>query len=177
MCIRDRIYGNHVALAADKLNNREENGKAAVVAARKRLDIGAKQIVNQEGALLSSEGDLAIGGSLTAEHTAQGRAESLINGSARIEAQGNADIAVKDLKNLNNHFKVEEYLAEEKRGLTAFTFSKDPNRYIEGEDGNHRYSKEHFYFTFKDKNKGEIHYKKGGVAEVTKYENLSLIHI
>ena len=105
-----KIYGDHVALVADSVVNRDENGKAPVVAARERLDIGARKLENQEAAVLSSEGDLGIGGSLNAEHKATGLADSLINGSARIEAQGNGSIAVRDLRNLNNHFKTEEYL-------------------------------------------------------------------
>lgn len=56
----DKIYGNHIALGAQKLLNREETAeggtKAGTIAARKRLDIEAKEIHNQEGALLSSEG-------------------------------------------------------------------------------------------------------------------------
>ncbi|HRL34170.1 MAG TPA: hypothetical protein PLK27_05195, partial [Neisseria sp.] len=57
-----RIYGNHVALAATDLINRDEQEKSAAIAARRQLDIGAQNITNQEGALLSSEGRLNIGG-------------------------------------------------------------------------------------------------------------------
>ncbi|WP_027022727.1 hemagglutinin repeat-containing protein, partial [Conchiformibius steedae] len=125
-----RIYGNHVALAADKLNNREENGKAAVVAARKRLDIGAKQIVNQEGALLSSEGDLAIGGSLTAEHTAQGRAESLINGSAEIRSAGDMVLRTNNLSNRNLHFKtVEREIDGSRKQITEYQPKNENKRF------------------------------------------------
>ncbi|MCG7656600.1 filamentous hemagglutinin N-terminal domain-containing protein [Neisseriaceae bacterium CCUG 44465] len=130
-----KIYGNHVALAADSLVNRDENGKAAVVAARERLDIGARKIENQEAAVLSSEGDLGIGGSLNAEHKATGLADSLINGSARIEAQGNGSIAVRDLKNLNNHFKTEEYLAEKSGQIRDYTVLEQNTYYQAGKDG------------------------------------------
>lgn len=111
-----KIYGNHVALTADALTNQEETignkTQAAIVAAREQLDIGARSINNREEAILSSEGDLAIGGSLDANQHATGMADSLINASARIEAQGNGRIAVGQLQNVNNHFKVEEYLAD-----------------------------------------------------------------
>ena len=56
-----RIYGNHVALAATDLINRDEQEKSAAIAARRQLDIGAQNITNQEGTLLSSEGRLNIG--------------------------------------------------------------------------------------------------------------------
>ncbi|ULJ59719.1 hemagglutinin repeat-containing protein [Wielerella bovis] len=130
-----KIYGNHVALAADSVVNRDENEKAAVVAARERLDIGARKIENQEAAVLSSEGDLGIGGSLNAEHKATGLADSLINGSARIEAQGNGSIAVRDLKNLNNHFKTEEYLAEKSGQIRDYTVLEQNTYYQAGKDG------------------------------------------
>ncbi|WP_165091216.1 two-partner secretion domain-containing protein, partial [Neisseria yangbaofengii] len=69
-----RVYGDWVAIEADKLVNQEEtaNGetKAAVIAAREHLAVGAKEITNQEEAKLSSEGSLNIGGSLDDQHQA-----------------------------------------------------------------------------------------------------------
>lgn len=104
-----RIYGSRVAVEADTLLNREEtvNGetKAAVIAARERLDIGAREIENREAALLSSSGDLHIGSALNGSRQAQGANTSLHNRSATIESSGNIRIATKDLQNTNEHLR------------------------------------------------------------------------
>lgn len=104
-----RIYGSRVAVETDTLLNREEtvNGetKAAVIAARERLDIGAREIENREAALLSSSGDLHIGSALNGSRQAQGANTSLHNRSATIESSGNIRIATKDLQNTNEHLR------------------------------------------------------------------------
>lgn len=104
-----RIYGSRVAVEADTLLNREEtvNGetKAAVIAARERLDIGAREIENREAALLSSSGDLHIGSALNGSRQVQGANTSLHNRSAAIESSGNIRIATKDLQNTNEHLR------------------------------------------------------------------------
>ncbi|MDF7676897.1 filamentous hemagglutinin N-terminal domain-containing protein, partial [Neisseriaceae bacterium ESL0693] len=151
-----RIYGDHIALQADSLTNREEsiNGqtKAATIAARQRLDIGAHHIINQEHALISSSGDLAIGGALDKDHHATGRADSLINASARIEATGNGHIAVNQLQNLNNHFSVEEYLAS-KEHIQQYQESGNPEIWVNGQDGKFNKSRKKLTFTFNDGSK------------------------
>ncbi|WP_047552224.1 two-partner secretion domain-containing protein [Methylotenera sp. G11] len=105
-----RLYGDHVAIAAATLNNAEETvsgvTKSAVIAARDRLDIGAQTITNRNDALLFSVGDMAIGGSLDANHEAtvmpgQAQANTLINSGATIEALGNLQLSAADLQNLN----------------------------------------------------------------------------
>ena len=151
-----RIYGNHVAIGTHNLFNQEENTgtetKAAVVAARNRLDIGASNIINQEHALLSSEGDIAIGGILNEQHQASGMADSLINSSARIEAQGNGNIAVKQLKNQNNHFSVEEYLESSKK-IHQYQEKGNPEIWVDGVDGKYKEERKKISFTFNDKSK------------------------
>lgn len=101
--------GIRVAVEADTLLNREEtvNGetKAAVIAARERLDIGAREIENREAALLSSSGDLHIGSALNGSRQVQGANTSLHNRSAAIESSGNIRIATKDLQNTNEHLR------------------------------------------------------------------------
>lgn len=47
-----RIYGDHIAIAATLLNNLSEAGKAAVIAARQRLDIAAGTLNNRDHALI-----------------------------------------------------------------------------------------------------------------------------
>ena len=130
-----RIYGNHVALAATDLINRDEQEKSAAIAARRQLDIGAQNIINQEGALLSSEGRLNIGGRLGNTHEAEGSAYTLTNAGARIEAQGSARIAAARLDNLNPHFAVEEYLVSQEN-ITHYRYVGQAEPFFtEGKDG------------------------------------------
>ena len=102
-----RIFGNHVAISADTLTNREEtvgqNTQAAVVAARERLDIGVRSLNNREQAVLYSANQLSIGARLTANHLAQGKAEQVDNRSATIEAAGEGRIAAQVVRNTNAH--------------------------------------------------------------------------
>ncbi|WP_047761821.1 hemagglutinin repeat-containing protein, partial [Neisseria arctica] len=139
-----RVYGDWVAVEADKLVNQEEtaNGetKAAAIAARNHLAVGAKDITNQESAKLSSEGSLNIGGSLDEQHQAQGSATKLGNSGAEIQSQGDMHIAADILLNRNSNYRsshqevpgsrkqVTEYLMEnrgynfnEDHGLTLYT--------------------------------------------------------
>lgn len=99
-----RVYGDHLALAATALHNVAENGAAPVIAARDRLDLGVAVLDNREHALLFSAGDLAIGGRLDAHHCAFGRATTLDNASATIEALGNLAIGADQLTNGDLHF-------------------------------------------------------------------------
>ncbi|MCL6109226.1 hypothetical protein M5087_11085, partial [Neisseria meningitidis] len=120
-----KIYGNHIALDAQILLNREEttegSTKAGAIAARKRLDIGAKEIHNQEGALLSSEGIFAVGNRLDEQHHAAGMADTFVNGSAGLEVQGDALMSVRNMQNINNHFKTETYLAKAEKQVRDYT--------------------------------------------------------
>ncbi len=104
------IFGDHVAIAASTLNNNSETlsgiTSAAVIAARDQLDIGAQNITNQNNSLLFSAEDMAIGGSLAANHQAtvalgEAQVTTLINLNATIEALGNLNVNVSDLQNLN----------------------------------------------------------------------------
>ena len=65
------------------------------------LDIGASSIVNRNGALIFSAGDLAIGGALDANRKATGATAVLENRAATVEALGNVDIEATRLDNLN----------------------------------------------------------------------------
>ena len=134
-----KIYGNHIALNAQKLLNREEttegSTKAGAIAARKRLDIGAKEIHNQEGALLSSEGIFAIGNRLDEQHHAAGMADTFVNGSASLEVQGDALMSVRNMQNINNHFKTETYLAKAEKQVRDYTVLGQNTYYQAGKDG------------------------------------------
>jgi adhesin HecA-like repeat protein len=121
-----RIYGDHVSIAAGTLNNDVENGVAATIAARSRLDIGAQTINNREHALIFSAGDLAIGGALDANRLASGRAASVTNASASIEALGNLSLDAGQVNNLNNHLSTKfvttsEWVQEDRNFATVAT--------------------------------------------------------
>jgi filamentous hemagglutinin len=149
-----RIYGDHVALSAQDVVNKEEtaNGetKAGVIAARERLDIGAKtiqnlgsgfnriengQAVQGTSSLISSEGTLHIGGQLNEQHQAVGTADNLTNISARIESAGHAHIGSKTLSNQNSDFSVETYLAEQTPQIRDYARSGENIYYQAGKDG------------------------------------------
>lgn len=98
-----RIYGDHVMIDGEIVLNEAEAGAAPVIAARTRLDIAADQITNREGALLYSEGDLAIGRNLDEQGRVTGQARLLENTSATIEAKGDVDIAADEIRNTNAH--------------------------------------------------------------------------
>jgi filamentous hemagglutinin len=97
-----QIYGDTVAIQANTLNNTPAVvGQAApVIAARTgRMDLGVGTLNNQEGAVIYSQGDLAIGGSLDANNLATGRASTVTNNSATIESLGSVDIKTQNLTN------------------------------------------------------------------------------
>lgn len=117
-----RLYGDELAVQAGTLVNRAENGTAAVIAARSRLDIGAGSITNSGHGLIFSAGDVAIGGSLDANHRAVGQTTALQNAGSTIEALGNLTISAQRVNNLNTNFsthnvqlastKIVEYLVD-----------------------------------------------------------------
>lgn len=104
-----RIYGDHLAVVADTLNNMAEtiNGvtSAPVMAARMRMDLGASVINNSEHALLYSAGDLATGNALDARHQAIGMGAAINNNSATIAADGDATFNHQMVNNNNVHFE------------------------------------------------------------------------
>ena len=146
-----RIYGDHVAIKADTLNNTPEgNGTPApVIAARQQLDIGVKQLNNNPNpdragkfnsdfngqAQIISNGDLNIGGDLDANYMATGKADSVINRGATIESLGEMHIGATSLKNLNADYEkmsvidsskqVTEYYPNNKKGYQPIAYSMD----------------------------------------------------
>lgn len=128
-----KIYGNHVALAAKTLINTDANEVSAIVAARKRLDIGAKKIINQtqretpqnsdSHSKLLSEGTLHIGSLLNDNYQAEGKAGSLDNLSANIESNGDMFIASNKITNKNLHIKtnIEQIGNEESKHTISFS--------------------------------------------------------
>ncbi|HIF5499901.1 TPA: hemagglutinin repeat-containing protein [Pasteurella multocida] len=114
-----RIYGDHVALMADSLHNHDETTETTsspIIAARKRLDLGVKQITNQNhqysgnttgATALYSDGSLHVGAGLDAQDKVMGQAAVLNNHSALIESQGNMQLNVAKIHNTNDFFATE----------------------------------------------------------------------
>ncbi|EFE7253722.1 hemagglutinin repeat-containing protein [Escherichia coli] len=102
-----RIYGDHVALQAGTLNNLSSDDKAAVIAARERLDIGAGTVNNRDHALITSLGDLYIGGQLDGQYQATGQGAQLNNHGATIEAGRDGSINMREVNNTNRHLVTE----------------------------------------------------------------------
>ena len=96
-----RIYGDRIALRARRLENYARDGRSAVVAARERLDIGADHLDNRDNCLISSDGDMAIGGELDTHGQAIGRAGRLENHNAEISANGDLSITAREITNTN----------------------------------------------------------------------------
>ncbi|WP_278496736.1 hemagglutinin repeat-containing protein [Pantoea vagans] len=108
-----RIFGDHIAIAASLLNNLSEEGKAAVIAARQRLDIGAGTLNNRDHALIYSDGDLHIGGQLEANYQATGQGQQLNNDGATIEAGQDATISMAEINNTNRHLTTQVVTTED----------------------------------------------------------------
>ncbi|UFS54269.1 hemagglutinin repeat-containing protein [Xylella taiwanensis] len=102
-----RLYGDHLALQAQTLTNRDESTAgqthAATIAARERLDIGAATVRNSGAALIYSAGDAAIGGTLDSDRHATGSATLLDNRSATIDVDGALDITTTTLNNIRDN--------------------------------------------------------------------------
>ncbi|ENE16675.1 filamentous hemagglutinin family N-terminal domain protein [Escherichia coli P0304799.3] len=102
-----RIYGDAVGVSAATLNNLDENGVAATLAGRERVDLGVQTLNNRTHSLIYSAGDMHIGGTLDANGTATGKAGILNNHSATIEAAGYLALSAGQINNVNDHFTTE----------------------------------------------------------------------
>uniref|UniRef100_UPI0036DC8421 hemagglutinin repeat-containing protein n=1 Tax=Photorhabdus sp. RM322S TaxID=3342825 RepID=UPI0036DC8421 len=97
-----RIYGDRIALQTGTLNNTAQGDKAAVIAARDRMDIATGTLNNLNHAQIYSVRDMLIGGQLDENLTATSQAGRLINHAATIEAGGNLGIDAALIRNTNN---------------------------------------------------------------------------
>ncbi|WP_446027738.1 hemagglutinin repeat-containing protein [Lelliottia amnigena] len=127
-----RLYGDQLAIATTALINREEDGHAAVIAARETLNIGTDTLLNREQALIFSAGDLAIGNTLSASGQAEGRAQWLHNASATIEALGDLSMRVQRIHNSNEHFST-RVVEVSRDTVQEFQLSGAANRYTPGQ--------------------------------------------
>ena len=135
-----RIYGDHVAIKADTLNNTPEGNltPAPVIAARQQLDIGVKYLNNNPNpdrankfnsdfngqAQIISNGDLNIGGDLDANYMATGKADSVVNKGATIQSLGDMSIAATTLNNENADFQKQQ---KEISKIAKVRYSPDNN--------------------------------------------------
>jgi filamentous hemagglutinin len=163
------IFGDHVAIAADTLNNLDEtvNGviSAPVIAARNRMDIGAKTINNNSNnTLLFSGGNMAIGGSLDNNWYATGTAMLIHNHGGTIEAQGNLDINAVQTVNGNAGLvtrQVTESVVTIKEVKpegwsqrydvsyfpTIYNYGIEAQQFV-GDDGTVRYFEDYYYYKY-----------------------------
>lgn len=113
-----RIYGSHLAIQANSLDNKSNAaGIGAMIASRGDMDLGVKALNNQSGgavkekaqdnAWIFSAGDLNIGGSLDVNLKAQGSTDQIYNGSARIESLGDMYLGAKEIQNTNENLVIE----------------------------------------------------------------------
>ena len=122
-----RIYGDNVALGAALIENFDEkddegNLASGVIAARERLDLGAKRIVNQsrfysgntdDATAILSFGEFNIGSALNENDEAIGKAALLQNRSALMQGKG-GKWAVAQIQQTNDFFETELKTVSEK---------------------------------------------------------------
>ncbi|UEL24369.1 hypothetical protein K6106_02225 [Pseudomonas fluorescens] len=123
-----RIYGDQVSIATGQLTNDVEDARAAVIAARERLDIGTGTLLNREHAMLFSAGDLLIGAALDAQGQAVGQAALVRNASASIEALGALSLNSAELRNTNEHFST-QVVQVSQEAVQEFQHTGSANRY------------------------------------------------
>ncbi|MGE1562751.1 hemagglutinin repeat-containing protein [Pantoea septica] len=129
-----RIYGDTVGVQAGTFNNLAENGTAATLAGRERVDIGVQTLNNRDHGLIYSAGDMALGGQLDGSGLATGKADTLNNHSATIESAGDMQIDAGQINNVNDHFST-ELATVSTEAITEYQHSGDTVRWKAGEPG------------------------------------------
>ncbi|EIQ1433423.1 hemagglutinin repeat-containing protein [Escherichia coli] len=129
-----RIYGDAVGVSAATFNNLEENGVAATLAGRERVDLGVQTLNNRTHSLIYSAGDMHTGGMLDANGAATGKAGVLNNHSATIEAAGYLVLSAGQINNVNDHFTTERVVVSTEK-VTEYQLSGSDKRWSAGEAG------------------------------------------
>ncbi|EHC4167612.1 filamentous hemagglutinin N-terminal domain-containing protein [Escherichia coli] len=129
-----RIYGDAVGVCAATFNNLEENGVAATLAGRERVDLGVQTLNNRTHSLIYSAGDMHTGGMLDANGAATGKAGVLNNHSATIEAAGYLVLSAGQINNVNDHFTTECVVVSTEK-VTEYQLSGSDKRWSAGEPG------------------------------------------
>lgn len=128
-----RIYGDQLSFAATHLTNIKEGDSSATIAARKRLDIGINTLKNLDQSFIFSLGDLHIGGTLSENGEAVGRAKEIINGSGIIEVMGDGKINTTTLLNTDLHLKLG--INESREYFHQVAKTTDSQRFTVDKDG------------------------------------------
>ncbi|EBP0013509.1 filamentous hemagglutinin N-terminal domain-containing protein, partial [Salmonella enterica] len=129
-----RIYGDAIGVSAATFHNLEENGVAATLAGRERVDLGVQTLNNRTHSLIYSAGDMYIGGTLDANGAATGKAGVLNNHSATIEAAGNLALSAGQINNVNDHFTTERVVVSTEK-VTEYQLRGSDKRWSAGEPG------------------------------------------
>ncbi|HDS9358533.1 TPA: hemagglutinin repeat-containing protein [Enterobacter chengduensis] len=129
-----RIYGDAVGVNSITFNNLAENGTAATLAGRERVDLGVQTLNNVGHSLVYSAGTLLIGGALNDSGAATGRAGAINNHSATIESAGDMAIAASQINNINDNFSTEVVRVSEEQ-LTDYQHSGSTTRWSSTENG------------------------------------------
>jgi filamentous hemagglutinin len=136
-----RIYGDHLAIEAGHLSNREETQagvtRSATLAGRERVDLGVRSLSNGPDAYIFSGGDMALGGQLDAEGRATGSAQTLTNTGGTIESAGSLRIEAQRMVNANAGLQIEQ---REVSRHTLTEYAHSPGDVVRGGDPGLRFS-------------------------------------
>jgi len=129
-----RIYGDAVGVNTITFNNLAENGTAATLAGRERVNLGVQTLNNADHGLIYSAGSMSIGGALDDNGAVTGRAGTLNNHSSTIESAGDMAIAAGQINNINDHFSTEVVRVSQEE-LTDYQHTGSTNRWSSTEKG------------------------------------------
>ena len=126
-----RIYGTHVAIQANTLDNKSNlAGTGAVIASRGDMDLGIQILNNKSGSVVKdngrdnawifSAGQLNVGGSLDENLKAQGNAAQIYNGSAVIESLGDMYLGAKSIQNINENLVINKLVEKSREKVTEY---------------------------------------------------------
>ncbi|AFJ46797.1 hemagglutinin repeat-containing protein [Shimwellia blattae] len=101
-----RIYGDDVVIDARQLLNDMSEGTAATIAGRRSVSIATERLQNRDHALIYSEGSLVVGNRWDEHSGISGRAASLENHSATLEATGPVVLAAGVIDNRDIYLAV-----------------------------------------------------------------------
>lgn len=129
-----RIYGDAVGVNVDTFNNLAENGTAATLAGRERVNLGVQTLNNADHGLIYSAGSMTIGGALDDNGAVTARAGTINNHSSTIESAGDMAIAAGQINNINDHFST-EVVRVSQEDLTDYQHTGSTNRWSSTEQG------------------------------------------
>lgn len=129
-----RIYGDAVGVNVDTFNNLAENGTAATLAGRERVNLGVQTLNNADHGLIYSAGSMTIGGALDDNGAVTARAGTINNHSSTIESAGDMAIDAGQINNINDHFSTEVVRVSQDE-LTDYQHTGSTNRWSSTEQG------------------------------------------